>query len=167
MSTKLSEGPSNLFNGVALWDFVTRMSSSPPRKSDDSAGPTGSTTAAEVHQYHRRDIERASVRSFPTPPDRVLGASESDSIPLDDIVQDPSIASAKKRGGASTENRESAAPLVQELTPEQRRKSLIHFLGICWSIWLLGWSDGTTGPLLPRIQENYQVRSVLAQRITN
>jgi len=165
MSSKLGEGPSNLFNGVALWDFVTGMASSAPRKSVDSGGPTEST-GAEVHQFHRRDVERASIRSFTTSPTRGLGASGSDSIPLEAIVQDPSIAFSKKRSGASTENAESAAPLVQELTEEQRRKSLIHFLGICWSIWLLGWSDGTTGPFLPRIQENYHVCSLLAQRIT-
>ena len=43
------------------------------------------------------------------------------------------------------------------LSPRQKRNSLIQFLVLCWSVWLMGWNDGSTGPLLPRIQHNYQV----------
>ena len=42
-------------------------------------------------------------------------------------------------------------------TKEQTRSSLIHFVALCWCSWLIGWNDGTTGPLLPRIQERYNV----------
>ncbi len=33
----------------------------------------------------------------------------------------------------------------------------IQFSALCWCIFLIGWNDGTTGPLLPRIQEVYHV----------
>ena len=28
---------------------------------------------------------------------------------------------------------------------------------LCWSLFLAGWNDGSTGPLLPRIQTVYHV----------
>lgn len=38
-----------------------------------------------------------------------------------------------------------------------RRKARIQFLALCWTLFTLGWNDGTTGPLLPRIQSVYNV----------
>ncbi|KAF8966620.1 MFS general substrate transporter [Flammula alnicola] len=34
---------------------------------------------------------------------------------------------------------------------------MIQFLALCWCIWLMGWNDGTIGPMLPRIQTQYRV----------
>lgn len=48
----------------------------------------------------------------------------------------------------------TAAPA---LTPASRRKARIQFVTLCWSLFLAGWNDGTTGPLLPRIQLVYHV----------
>ncbi|KAM5538630.1 hypothetical protein V8D89_007659 [Ganoderma adspersum] len=38
-----------------------------------------------------------------------------------------------------------------------RRKAWIQFAALCWSIFICGWNDGTTGPLIPRLQEVYRV----------
>lgn len=51
-------------------------------------------------------------------------------------------------------------PLVQSdklLSKKQERKASIQFLALCWSLFVLGWTDGTVGPLLPRIQQVYDV----------
>jgi len=45
------------------------------------------------------------------------------------------------------------------LTREQKYKAHVQFLALCWTLFLAGWNDGTTGPLLPRIQLVYNVRS--------
>jgi hypothetical protein len=45
------------------------------------------------------------------------------------------------------------------LTREQKNKAHVQFLALCWTLFLIGWNDGTTGPLLPRIQLVYNVRS--------
>lgn len=54
----------------------------------------------------------------------------------------------------------SAEP-INALSPEERkrarRREYICFGTLCWSIWLEGWNDGSNGPLLPRMQENYHV----------
>lgn len=39
-----------------------------------------------------------------------------------------------------------------------RMKSRVHFGALCWSLFLEGWNDGSTGPLLPAIQKHYGVR---------
>ncbi|KAI0760312.1 MFS general substrate transporter [Fomes fomentarius] len=46
---------------------------------------------------------------------------------------------------------------VPASTPASRRKARIQFVTLCWSLFLAGWNDGTTGPLLPRIQRVYHV----------
>ena len=43
-------------------------------------------------------------------------------------------------------------------TPSSRRKARIQFATVCWALFLAGWNDGSTGPLLPRMQSVYHVR---------
>lgn len=50
-------------------------------------------------------------------------------------------------------------------TPAMKRKARIQFAALCWTLYLAGWNDGTTGPLLPRIQAVYHVRFSI--RLTN
>lgn len=42
-----------------------------------------------------------------------------------------------------------------------RVKGYIQFAALCYTLFLCGWNDGSTGPLLPRIQTNYNVRVYL------
>src|ERR1700761_241602 len=42
-----------------------------------------------------------------------------------------------------------------KLTPSERRREWIQFATLCWSLFLIGWSDGTPGPLLPTMQSFY------------
>ena len=43
------------------------------------------------------------------------------------------------------------------LLKTQKIRGRIQFMALCWFLFLLGWNDGCTGPLLPRIKEVYQV----------
>ncbi|KJA21447.1 hypothetical protein HYPSUDRAFT_67788 [Hypholoma sublateritium FD-334 SS-4] len=43
------------------------------------------------------------------------------------------------------------------MTHAQRKLARIQFATLLWTLMLAGWNDGTTGPLLPRIQEVYHV----------
>ena len=43
------------------------------------------------------------------------------------------------------------------LSKIQKIKGRIQFAALCWSLFVIGWNDGCTGPLLPRIQEEYHV----------
>lgn len=45
-------------------------------------------------------------------------------------------------------------------------RARIQFFALCWNLFLLGWSDSSTGPLLPRIQSVYHVLSLPRARYT-
>lgn len=45
----------------------------------------------------------------------------------------------------------------EQVEKAKQRKAFWQFVTLCWSLFLAGWNDGTTGPLLPRIQEVYHV----------
>ncbi|KAI0367661.1 MFS general substrate transporter [Pilatotrama ljubarskyi] len=52
----------------------------------------------------------------------------------------------------------STAPAISAAQKAvNRRKNAIHFATLCFTIFLNGWNDGTTGPLLPRIQSYYHL----------
>lgn len=56
----------------------------------------------------------------------------------------------------------SANATVSRLADKQfRRTSMIQFVTLCWCVFVEGWSDGSTGPLLPVIQRDYHVRSYI------
>jgi len=46
------------------------------------------------------------------------------------------------------------------LSQKHIKLAKLQFLALCWSLFLLGWNDGSTGPLLPRIQAVYDVSTV-------
>ena len=54
-------------------------------------------------------------------------------------------------------------PTLQQLddvkisTRKEVRMAHAQFLALCWALFLLGWTDGLTGPLLPAIQKFYDV----------
>jgi hypothetical protein len=52
-------------------------------------------------------------------------------------------------------------PLIQRdekgPTAKEKRVARAQFLALCWALFVVGWTDGSTGPLLPRIQTFYNV----------
>lgn len=40
-------------------------------------------------------------------------------------------------------------------TKKEARTARVQFLALCWSLFLMGWIDGSAGPLLPSIQKSY------------
>jgi hypothetical protein len=55
----------------------------------------------------------------------------------------------------------SAAEPPAEQTKAQKRTELIRFLTLLYSFFLLGWQDGSMGPLLPTIRSHYKVIIIL------
>ena len=45
------------------------------------------------------------------------------------------------------------------LTKQEARSARAQFLALCWTLFVIGWCDGSTGPLLPRVQTFYDVSS--------
>ena len=64
-------------------------------------------------------------------------------------------------GGPSRNGLESSSVVVsmveQSRHPSLQTKGRIMYGTLLWTMFLSGWNDGTTGPLLPRIQTVYHV----------
>jgi len=50
-------------------------------------------------------------------------------------------------------------------TVQQRNMARIQLISLGWTLFLIGWNDGSTGPLLPRIQEVYHVSQIYHSRL--
>ena len=46
---------------------------------------------------------------------------------------------------------------VKVPTKQEARTARAQYLALCWALFVIGWNDGSTGPLLPRIQIFYDV----------
>ncbi|KAI0764598.1 MFS general substrate transporter [Trametes elegans] len=76
----------------------------------------------------------------------------------DDVEIAPSFPSSLAPSIRLEEDTDSTVPAI---SPAQkavyRRKNALHFATLCFTIFLNGWNDGTTGPLLPKIQSYYHL----------
>ena len=54
---------------------------------------------------------------------------------------------------------EPARPAINPSSPSSKLRERIQFFSLCYSMFLLGWNDASQGPLIPRMQEVYHVRS--------
>jgi hypothetical protein len=50
---------------------------------------------------------------------------------------------------------------VSQINKSSKFRERIQFFALCWTLFLAGWCDSSTGPLLPRIQSAYHVLSLL------
>lgn len=92
--------------------------------------PTPLNERNSVHSDHHRPGSKAA--SFMSQTGRITG-------------QERSLDSNAGEGG------------VDAVTPAMRRREKAVIAAMCFALFLAGWNDGTTGPLLPRIQRVYGV----------
>ncbi|KAF5327217.1 hypothetical protein D9619_005088 [Psilocybe cf. subviscida] len=59
----------------------------------------------------------------------------------------------------------TATPQSPQLKKEQRLLGRIQFATLCAALFMAGWNDGSSGPLLPRIQEVYHVNFTIVSLI--
>ncbi|TFK19731.1 MFS transporter, partial [Coprinopsis marcescibilis] len=60
---------------------------------------------------------------------------------------------------------EGRVPAHTGMQGRHKRNSMIQFAALCWMVFLIGWNDGTTGPLLPRMQQEYQLGYLIVSMI--
>lgn len=68
-----------------------------------------------------------------------------------DIKDVASVRCDDSEGTSPKRDRAQAVPLKTQKWLE------VQFACLCFSLFLLGWSDGTNGPLIPRIRRYYNV----------
>lgn len=54
---------------------------------------------------------------------------------------------------------DNTTPCIEPVKLASRWVAHAQFFSLCFTLFVAGWNDGTTGPLLPRMQSNYHVRS--------
>ena len=67
--------------------------------------------------------------------------------------------------GSNASIKISTTPVSEPRTKTELRNGRIQFATLCWTLFLVGYNDGSTGPLLPRVQSVYHV-SVIRPLIT-
>ncbi|KAI0763030.1 MFS general substrate transporter [Trametes elegans] len=99
------------------------------------------------------ELELSHIRAWsPRPPEEPVTpagtAAGDDAKKLEAVETAPAGSSQSSRAPSTA---------VPAYTPAMRRKERIQFATLCWTLFLAGWNDGTTGPLLPRMQSVYHV----------
>ncbi|KAF9787908.1 MFS general substrate transporter [Thelephora terrestris] len=54
---------------------------------------------------------------------------------------------------------------TQEVPPRARKWLEVQYACLCFALFLAGWNDGTSGPLIPRIQRYYNVNLTIVSLI--
>ncbi|EIN08470.1 MFS general substrate transporter [Punctularia strigosozonata HHB-11173 SS5] len=140
-------------------DIITTWIHSDPVGLGDMTTTSTSTTVEAAPATHFSSVDGAKA---PSPRPRVPTHSKSDSFgDAEDIeLQD------RERAGPTVAAEDAAVedvPFVQ--TKQQVLLGHIQLAALCWCLFMAGWNDGTTGPLLPRIQTVYHVGFVIVSMI--
>ncbi|VDB91790.1 unnamed protein product [Peniophora sp. CBMAI 1063] len=85
--------------------------------------------------------------------DAKLRPEKADSTAVPDELQTQRIRSRASASGSENVAEDAA----HEPTKAEKRAKLLYTLAVCWMMILIGWNDGTAGPLLPRIQSVYNI----------
>lgn len=81
---------------------------------------------------------------------------------------DIELAELTRRSGSrdavpATGGAQGSAHEVDVNSPEVKLTAWLQYSSLCFTLFLAGWNDGTTGPLLPRMQEHYHVSTSRAR----
>lgn len=109
----------------------------------------GITGAYELHSISAQRSDR--TRRF-----SAISRPSNATLSITNNSRDAALITQIQRNAPNTSNAELS---LKSLSEDKRfkRKGLVHFAALCWCIFLAGWNDGSTGPLLPIFQSNYRV----------
>ena len=109
--------------------------------SSDSNGKASSVESAVLEAYVTQEITipESHIQTHTCTPSRELKEKDIDTQTLQ---------AASGRSSAETVG----------LTRRQRRISRFQYGTLCYTLFIIGWNDGSTGPLIPRMREVYHVR---------
>ncbi len=103
-----------------------------------------------------------------------------EALPLEDVVSKPNLPSlleerqleAPSGSDQHIQSEETLATSIHESgaaakSQVMRRQANIMYASMLYTMLLSGWNDGTTGPLLPRIQAVYDVCPLISDLEVN
>ncbi|KAI0074463.1 MFS general substrate transporter [Panus rudis PR-1116 ss-1] len=125
--------------------------------------------------YHPQASKSSlSIRAHsPQPPSVAVGPSTSraDSLNKGNIElaelghRHSATGTVGGTSGTKTAPGDGGAPSTASDTDPHLFREYIQYAVLCFSLFMAGWNDGTTGPLLPRIQEVYHVNFAIVSLI--
>ncbi|OBZ67903.1 Bypass of stop codon protein 6 [Grifola frondosa] len=121
--------------------------------------PLGSLPSTEPESIELPVLSRIEENEASRARTTVVVLSGGDSfVKAGEMEMAPSFPSSIATSVRYEEETSSTAPVI---SPAQkaiyRWKSRMHFAALCYSFFLEGWNDGSTGPLLPTIQRFYGI----------
>ncbi|EMD35453.1 hypothetical protein CERSUDRAFT_116208 [Gelatoporia subvermispora B] len=122
-----------------------------PRLEMTAADPEPESIELPTLNYFGRHEDPVSISV------RTVGVADPFADHVLEEAQVPSTSTAGASGAEEAGASVSAPAVTPAQRAEQRRRSRMHFAALCYSLWLEGWNDGTTGPLLPVIQRHYNI----------
>lgn len=151
-----SKGSSEVFP----WNAAMKNSPSPSLNSS----PFTLVDINETYQVEHlssqkicRPLDDTTQDAITTPPKARLGAKTS--VHQKDQDQEIEMQSLTKVSSKGDDVKVEEVDIASdEVKARYRRNGRIQFAALCWLALLIGWNDGTTGPLLPRLQQEYNVR---------
>lgn len=151
----------------ASWDKFDDSNSAIATTPPPSLQVTEATVPKEGIR-HRTEVPPRALEAFPSGGDAeeielyslITGASGGQGTlsAVHATPVDPERGSIASLDPSAQALRESVTAQDPSLAAVYRKKSLVHFLALCGCMFVNGWNDATTGPMLPRIQEKYNVR---------
>lgn len=120
----------------------------------------------EVHTGVELGIEPRSSISInarsPHAPEEFASSSDGKpQIELAELGRQASRGSKSVVGVAGASVTPSTLTTTEQIDKAKKWKAHWQFVTLCFSLFMAGWNDGTTGPLLPRIQEVYHVSGII------
>jgi len=103
----------------------------------------------ELHHLERKKSSDLSVQSVHRP--EHTNPSSSKELPV--YTLEGTRPSSKMSKSVASLRSEASVP-----RQKMARLARIQFLTLCWTLFLIGWNDSSTGPLIPRIREHYNVK---------
>lgn len=163
-------GPSVVAKGVFLGSALEVIESTSSLDLSLSASSNTGRIHKRTEVHHSRsslgvppaavqeeDIELTILHPERLSIDIIPNSSEPFQGPGDGVVG-PSLPTSIAPSVRFEEETNSTAPVLSPAEKAHRvRRGRLHFAALCWVLFLEGWNDGSTGPLLPTVQRFYNV----------
>lgn len=135
----------------------------PPDTSTLDPSPLPSSKSVAHKNYHSESIRKHSAVTRTS----LITHASGGVTPKDPTPRDSnSLALVSRENSLNLPIGGANATVSKFADTQHRQTSVVQFTALCWCIYIEGWSDGGTGPLLPAFQENYHRRGPLRARQT-
>jgi hypothetical protein len=104
-----------------------------------------------------------SQKSLPMDPQPIELQNKQSDLSIHPIHRNQPFQAETQLQETAAQGQESETRERVTVRRQQKVRANVQFFALCWTIFLMGWNDASTGPLVPRIREVYRVRGTLSE----